>query len=61
VTYDTGRERREARVRSDPGVPEDRAFLEAVRRNDPALLVSSYADALLTHRLTCDVLEKSRC
>jgi len=60
ATYDTGRERREVRVRSDPGVAEDRAFLEAARRNDPALLVSSYADALVTHRLTCDVLETSR-
>ena len=60
VTYDTGRERREVRVGSDPGVAEDRAFLEAVRRNDPTLLFSSYADALLSHRLTHDVLEASR-
>jgi predicted dehydrogenase len=60
VTYDTGRERREVRVGNDPGVAEDRAFLEAVRRNDPTLLFSSYADALLSHRLTHDVLEASR-
>ena len=55
VLYDWGRERRELLTRNDPFVDEDRAFLESVRRNDPALLVSSYADALLTHRLCFDV------
>jgi predicted dehydrogenase len=59
VTYDTGSERRELRARHDPFVAENRAFLEAVSRNDPMLLFSSYADALLTHRLCCDVLERS--
>lgn len=53
VTYDRGRERREVRTGNDPFVAEDRAFLDAVRRNDPAVLLSSYADALRTHQLCC--------
>jgi hypothetical protein len=36
-------------------VDEDRAFLQAVAQNDRSLLVSSYADALLTHHLCFDV------
>ena len=55
VVYDWGRERREVLTGNDPFVDEDRAFLQAVQRNDPSLLVSSYADALLTHRLCFDV------
>jgi predicted dehydrogenase len=55
VLYDWGRERREVLTGNDPFVDEDRAFLQAVQRNDPALLVSSYADALRTHRLCFDV------
>jgi predicted dehydrogenase len=59
VVYDWGRERREVLTGNDPFVDEDRAFLQAVRHNDPRLLVSSYADALLTHRLCFDVQEAS--
>lgn len=55
VVYDRGRERREVQTGNDPFVTEDRAFLEAVRQNDPTLLYSSYADALRTHRLCLDV------
>ncbi|HEX6606646.1 MAG TPA: Gfo/Idh/MocA family oxidoreductase, partial [Chloroflexia bacterium] len=55
VLYDWGRERREVLTRNDPFVDEDRAFLQAVQRNEPGLLVSSYADALRTHRLCFDV------
>ena len=51
VTIDDGRERRSVRTRTDPFVTEDRAFLDAVRSGDAARVVSSYADALLTHRL----------
>lgn len=60
VTYDDGRQRREVRRRADPGVAQNRAFLEAVRRGDPSLLLSSYADALATHRLCHDVLEMGK-
>ena len=59
VTYDTGDSRREVPLGNDPFVAEDRAFLDAVRRNDPSLVASSYSDALLTHRLCFDVLEAS--
>lgn len=59
VTFDAGHERREVRVGEDLITREDRAFLAAVRRNDPSLLFSSYEDALLTHRLCFDVFESS--
>ena len=52
VTVDDGRERREVRSRVDPFVTENRAFLAAVRSGDATRVISSYADALLTHRLT---------
>ncbi len=55
VLYDSGRERREVLTGNDPFVDEDRAFLQAVAQNDRSLLVSSYADALLTHHLCFDV------
>src|SRR5688500_5050215 len=60
VVYATGRERREVRLGNDPFLAEDRAFLEAVRRNAPGLLVCDYAEALLTHRLCFDVAEAAR-
>jgi predicted dehydrogenase len=60
VVYDYGTEKREFKARSDPFVTEDRAFIKAVKQNDRSLLYSSYADALLTHRLCHDILEASR-
>jgi predicted dehydrogenase len=40
---------------NDPFRDEDRAFLDAIRRDDASRLFSSYADALRTHRLTCAI------
>ncbi len=40
---------------NDPFRDEDRAFLDAIRHGDAGRLFSSYADALLTHRLTCAI------
>lgn len=57
VTLERGAERLERRLGNDPFRAEARAFLEAVRRGDPAGVFSSYADALRTHRLAMDVLE----
>jgi predicted dehydrogenase len=57
VTYDTGAVKREVKIASDPVLIEDRAFLRAVESGDPALLLSSYDDALKTHRLTHAILE----
>lgn len=37
---------------NDPFRDENRAFLRAIRTGDPRHLVSGYADALATHRLT---------
>jgi myo-inositol 2-dehydrogenase / D-chiro-inositol 1-dehydrogenase len=59
VHYVVGLEQREVGRGNDPIWAEDRAFLDAVRRNDPRLLICSYADALLTHRLCCDIADKS--
>lgn len=59
VTFNTGRELREISVSEDPFVRENRAFIEAVRRNDSSLMFSSYEDALHTHQLTFDVLAAS--
>lgn len=58
VTYDAGAERREVFTRADPFVAENRAFIQAVRQNNPDLLLSSYADALRTHHLCWDVQER---
>ena len=60
VTYDDGQQRREVPLGNDPGLLANRAFLEAIKRNDPSLLISSYADALLTHRLCCDVRDAAQ-
>lgn len=59
VVYDTGLERREVKRKTNPTKIENRAFLDAVTQHDPALVFSSYADALLTHRLCFAVLEGS--
>jgi predicted dehydrogenase len=59
VVYDYGKEKHEFKVRSDPFVVEDRAFIQAVRQNDAAPLYSSYDDAVQTHRLCHDILEAS--
>ena len=62
VVYDYGRERerREVRVANDPILDEDRAFLEAVRADDPSRVVCPYSEALRTHDLCCDVREAAK-
>lgn len=59
IVYDTGKERRQVPTGNDPFLTEDRAFIAAVERKDPGVVISSYADALRTHRLCFDVLEAS--
>lgn len=51
VNYEDASGRRTVPLGNDPYVAEDRTFLAALRRNDPSLLFSAYADALRTHRL----------
>lgn len=60
VTYDRGRERREVRTGNDPFITENRAFLDAVRRSAPSVLLSSYADAFHTHQLCCRMRDAAR-
>ncbi|HEX6287799.1 MAG TPA: Gfo/Idh/MocA family oxidoreductase, partial [Herpetosiphonaceae bacterium] len=59
VLYDTGRECREVRAATNPAIPIVRSFLGAVREQNPSLLTCSYADALRTHRLCCDIRDAS--
>ncbi len=51
VMFEEGQERRELHAAADPVLAEDRAFLQALRHNDPSLIFSDYDDALKTHRL----------
>ncbi len=59
VIYDTGKEQREEILGNNPYLTEDQAFLEAVKYNRPSALISTYADALRTHRLCCEVVNAS--
>ncbi len=59
VIYEGKTERAES-VQIDTYEAQNRAFLDAVRSGDPALVYSSYADALQTHRLCHDILEQSQ-
>jgi hypothetical protein len=43
---------------NDPFLNEDRAFMQAIKHNDPGLLFSSYEDALKTHELCHNILER---
>ena len=60
VTYENGKEKRVERLGNDPFLSEDRAFMQAIHGDDPSLLFSSYADALKTHALCHDVLERNK-
>jgi len=55
LIIETGRDRSELANEADPFKVEDRAFLAAVRQQDPRLVLSSYADALKTQRLCCAI------
>jgi predicted dehydrogenase len=60
VTFDYGKQKIERRIGNDPILTENKAFLDAVRKGDPSLLFSNYADALKTHELTHEVLERTQ-
>jgi myo-inositol 2-dehydrogenase / D-chiro-inositol 1-dehydrogenase len=51
VLIETGRQVDSFATTVDPIAVEDLAFLDAVRERDPHAVLSSYADALKTHRL----------
>jgi len=59
VTYDYGHEKHEIKTQENSYLNQNRAFIEAVRQNDPSLVYSSYADALKTHHLCLDIVEHS--
>jgi myo-inositol 2-dehydrogenase/D-chiro-inositol 1-dehydrogenase len=58
VTFETRMEKREVRLGNDPFLKEDIIFIKAIQQNNPGLLLSSYEDALKTHALCHDVLER---
>lgn len=58
VVFESSHQKIEKRVMNDPFLSEDLAFIDAINKNDPGLLFSSYDDALKTHSLCHDVLEK---
>ena len=60
VTFEGGGERRDVKVGNDLLVTENRAFIKAVKTNEATHVLSSYGDALLTHRLCFDVLEATQ-
>jgi predicted dehydrogenase len=51
LVVDTGQHIEEVLTAADPFQVEDANFLDAVRANNPAGILCSYADALQTHRL----------
>lgn len=55
LRIESGRDRREVPVRLDPFQEEDRAFVQAIRQQDPTQVLCSYRDALDTHRLCCAI------
>ncbi len=55
VTIETGRATDHIPTTVDPFQEEDRVFLEAVRSRDPKQVHSTYADAVKTHRLCCQI------
>ena len=55
LLIETGRETQEIRSTGDPFLVEDVNFLNAVRNQDPAAVLCSYADALETHRVCCAI------
>jgi myo-inositol 2-dehydrogenase / D-chiro-inositol 1-dehydrogenase len=56
LTFDDGGPVRVGEPRRNPWEVQAEAFLDAVRMDDPARVLSSYADALLTDRLTRSVV-----
>ena len=60
TTFEDPRERRLSHRRVDPIREQNRAFLRAIREGDASIPYSRYADALLTHHLTFDVVDAAR-
>jgi predicted dehydrogenase len=60
ITVDRGEGREQIDTPGDATAAMDAAFLDAVRRQDPTAVRSSYADALETHRLTTTARESAR-
>jgi predicted dehydrogenase len=60
LRVDDGRSVQELATGADPFAVEDRAFVDAVRQDNPSGVLCSYADALESHRLACAVREAVR-
>lgn len=56
ITYQSGDAKTVDHAEQDSYAAQNRAFLDAIRQNDPSLIYSTYADALLTHRLCHEIV-----
>lgn len=59
VTYHIGDSQQIDSAQVDSYEVQNRAFLDAIRQDNPNLIYSTYADALHTHHLCHDILERS--
>jgi predicted dehydrogenase len=59
LLIETGRTTEVVAVTADPFVVENLAFLDAVRTHDLSPILSTYADALETHRLCCAIRDRA--
>jgi hypothetical protein len=61
VLIESGRgETHELPTTVGPFLEEDRLFVEAIRSQTPSAVLSTYADALQTHRLCCTIRDLAR-
>lgn len=58
VSFDHFTKKSIIRLDKDPFLVEDQAFIDAIKTNNPDRLFSNYEDALKTHALCHDVLDK---
>lgn len=59
IAYDSADDCREVACTNDPFLSEDLIFLQAVRNGDASGPLSTYADAVRSHRLAWSILEAS--
>lgn len=60
VIIDDGKTRRELKPEEDPFLIENRAFLQAIETGDTSHLLCDYAEALKTHHVMHDIVDKSK-
>lgn len=59
VTYQQGETQHTDTAQADSYEVQNRAFITAIQQHDPTRIYSTYADALHTHRLCQEIVERS--